>query len=340
MPLLFFVWVNLHGGFPVGLFFIGVFLALEYFKNGLLAVFLKFKKWNFFEKASGWLQKNSLSLKSALKLNLLFILSCVATLVNPYGWRIYIEIVTTIFDKYAKSFIAEWFPVSAMNPTSSQFILYIFFLAVLLIISFRKSDFTYVAVAAVFLYLSFSSWRHLPLFMIVSIPLWVLIVEFLAGKELSVVLNKKWFLACFLVATIVIPYQRMKLVPADYSIERIAEKGNYPAEAVKFLKANPKPGNIFNEYNWGGYLIWQYPEKKLYIDGRMPSWRHKGFSVLEEFNNTFKSGEGLVATIEKYGITQALVYNNVPNQMSFRSLKWELAYEDSLALVFSRPEEK
>jgi hypothetical protein len=338
-PLLFFLWVNMHGGFGVGLFFIGVFLALEYFKNILLWISRKLIKWGFFEKSSRWLQENSISGKSAWRLTMIFSASCLATLINPYGWRVYIEVVTTIFDKYAKSFIAEWFPVTIVNPMSSQFIIYLVLLGILLIVSRKKIDVTYLAIASVFLYLAFSSWRHLPLFMIISIPFWVSIVEYLVGKELSIVLNKKWFLACLFIAAASISWQKMQAVPVSYSVDKIAEVGSYPLGAVKFLKSDSKPGNIFNEYNWGGFLIWQYPEKKLYIDGRMPSWRHNGFSILEEFNETFKSGEGLEKTLKKYDVSQALVYNNVVNQLSFRNIGWQPVYQDNLAAVFERPED-
>jgi len=32
-------------------------------------------------------------------------------------------------------------------------------------------------------------------------------------------------------------------------------------------------GNVFAMYEWGGFLIWQKPEVKVFSDGRMPAWK-------------------------------------------------------------------
>lgn len=334
-PPIFLWWVNFHGGFAVGLFFIGIFLFLEYLKNSCLYFLKETEKLKSLKK---WLEGNSLSYGSLLKLDAVFLLSCLATLVNPYGWRIYIEIVTTIFDSYAKSIIGEWLPVSAAVPFAFQLFTYLVLLGILLIMSWRKADYTYLAIVLVFLYLAFSSWRHVPIFIIISIPLWVSIVEHLAGKELSRLIQKKWFLAVFLLATAAIGYQRMQITPRSYSIERMSQEGNYPIGAVRYLRENAKPGNLWNEYNWGGYLIWQYPERKVYIDGRMASWNLRGRRIFLEFNTAMGHKDGWEKTLEENGITQALVYNNPFNDAAFTNLGWSKAYGDYLSLVFNKPE--
>ena len=60
---------------------------------------------------------------------------------------------------------------------------------------------------------------------------------------------------------------------------------NYPCGAVKFLKNNPQYHNlkIFNDYNYGGYLIWTCPNIKLFIDGRLPQYDFAGHTLMEEY---------------------------------------------------------
>jgi hypothetical protein len=335
LPLIFLLWVNFHGGFAVGLFFIGVFLSLEYFKKFCHYILGKTKRLGGVRK---WLGENSSSYGSLLRLDTIFIFSCLATLINPYGWRIYIEIVTTIFDSYAKSIIGEWLPVSTAIPLAFQLFAYLALLGILLIMSWRKADYTYLAIVIVFLYLAFSSWRHVPIFIIISIPLWVSIVEHLSGKELSKLIQKKWFLAVFLLATVAIGYQRMQITPRSYSIERMSREGNFPIGAVRYLHENTKPGNLWNEYNWGGYLIWQYPERKVYIDGRMASWKLRDRRIFLEFNKAMEHKPGWEKTLEENNITQALVYNNPSNDIAFTNLGWSKAYGDYLSLVFDKPD--
>ncbi len=46
----------------------------------------------------------------------------------------------------------------------------------------------------------------------------------------------------------------------------------FPAEAVRFMKERNIKERVFNHFDWGGYLIWNfYPEKTVFIDGRWVS---------------------------------------------------------------------
>lgn len=43
----------------------------------------------------------------------------------------------------------------------------------------------------------------------------------------------------------------------------------YPTNAARFIKENNMQGTMFNEYNYGGYLLYTlYPKQKVFIDGR------------------------------------------------------------------------
>jgi len=45
-------------------------------------------------------------------------------------------------------------------------------------------------------------------------------------------------------------------------------------EGTDFLKSytNNSVVKVFNTYHWGGYLIYTYPNAKVFVDGRMPAW--------------------------------------------------------------------
>ena len=349
LPLIFAVWVNIHGGFAVGLFFIGLFCAVEIFKLAASYLFRKIGRIRIFTLYHGIstgcvslaerLVKNSIPLRSVSKMIIVFFVSFLATLLNPYGWRVYIEVFTTAMDSYAKANINEWFPVTVANPMSYQFIIYLSLLALLLLFSYRKTDYTYLTIALAFLYLGFSSWRHMPLFLIVSTPLWISITEGIAGSELLKVVRKKWFLAFMALSVFLIAQQKMtKVIPYNFSLERLAGDGNYPLGAVDYLKKNPIEGRMFNEYNWGGYLIWQYPEKKVFIDGRMPSWKMGDQRIFEEFNEMFKYEKNWQDVLKKYDVGFTLIYNNAPNRAMFSNSGWKEVYHDDLSIIFVRPE--
>lgn len=336
LPPLFAVWANMHGGFAAGLFLVGVFVAVEVAKLffNYLVVFFSLKS-NFFAKLRPIGQKNLLGWPAAFGLAKILAASTLATLLNPYGWRIYIEVVTTVFDSYAKANISEWLPLSASNPMSFQFIVYLAFLVILLLFSRKKTDLTYLAVTVPFLYLAFSSWRHMPIFLIISTPLWVNIVETLVGSELLALIRKKWFLLLFLVACLFIIKQSIdRTFPLAMSVQKMAEAVGYPYKAVNWLKANPREGKMFNEYNWGGFLIWQYPQKKVFIDGRMASWKMGERRIFKEFNTMVKLDEGWREKFEQNDFDFALVYNNYSNKIIFKELGWKEIYRDDLAIIF------
>jgi len=39
--------------------------------------------------------------------------------------------------------------------------------------------------------------------------------------------------------------------------QSLYESKRYPEAAVSVIKNQQLPGPIFNDYNWGGYLIWK-----------------------------------------------------------------------------------
>ena len=337
LPPLFLLWVNMHGGFSVGLFFIGIFVGFEAAKLALKKILVKTKPRKFLESPGRWLGKNTLEFEAVLKLAGLLVISFLATLINPYSWRVYVEIFTTIFDKYAKANIGEWMPIVAGNPMSFQFIIYLVLLGILLLMSLRQLDLTYFVVTMPFLYLAFSSWRHMPIFLIISTPFWVNIVEYLAGTEILKIIRRKWFLLLMICALAVTARQQLqKVFPVSASVEKLAKAGNYPLGAVEYLRQNPIEGKMLNEYNWGGFLIWQYPEKKTFIDGRMPSWKMGDRRIFEEFNRTISYEEGWDKTLEKYDVRFSLVYNNPVNRVMFESIGWKQAYSDNLAAVYKK----
>jgi hypothetical protein len=88
---------------------------------------------------------------------------------------------------------------------------------------------------------------------------------------------------------------------------------SYPVKAVKFLNTQNLEGNVFSTYNFGGYLIWALPQKKVFIDGRMPSWRREGNFpgesnyAYEDYSKMLSDDKFFKSQLAKYNINYVLL---------------------------------
>ena len=108
-------------------------------------------------------------------------------------------------------------------------------------------------------------------------------------------------------------------------------------ESAEFLIANKIEGKFLSNYNWGGWLIWNFPEIKPLIDGRMHLWRDgSGYSAFGEYYFL----EQNVNDIQKSGFE--VVYMSTEKPLHKRMIelvnegKWKVVYGDELAGVFMR----
>jgi hypothetical protein len=68
--------------------------------------------------------------------------------------------------------------------------------------------------------------------------------------------------------------------PREVKVEKsVAE--SYPAGIIPYLKANPPQSNVLNFYLWGGYLGWNDPEMKVFVDSRVDIFEYEG--VLKDY---------------------------------------------------------
>ena len=109
------------------------------------------------------------------------------------------------------------------------------------------------------------------------------------------------------------------------------------SSSADFLIENNLDKNLYTLYGWGGYLIWNYPEIKPSIDGRMHIWRDEsGYSAFEDYygyeqniKDIDKSNYNIV-----YMSPSKPIYNRMLELVNLK--KWDLVYQDNRAGVFVR----
>jgi hypothetical protein len=131
-----------------------------------------------------------------------------------------------------------------------------------------------------------------------------------------------------------------------YTIYLSAAYGNredpYPVQAVAYLKAHPCAGNLFNDYNYGGYLIWKLPGQKVYIDGRMPTWRDaRNKYLMDDYFSVLDSGSVQNSQFKKYDVACVLIGNSTDTSAMIQRLgraHWTTAVSADGSYLFLAPQ--
>ena len=325
IPPLFVLWVNIHASFVAGLAVLILVLTLRFFRTRRF--------------------KNELWVIG---------LSFFATLLNPYGIKVWSRVLGEMWlqasDSSLRWAINEWTP--AFISLNLPLIVLIPFSFALLWRYRQRLFLEEIGTFMMFFILGMTSTRHVPLWIIVALPLVYVCIVYLYLDIRGVLYAKSKFKKAAKLIFIISLFVFILESFSEINGARYASEENYyPAKAVEFLKSNFPEENIFSEYTWGGYLIWKLPEKKVFIDGRMPSWKQsdsltsESEYALEDYRNIILGNIYYEELFNKYKI-HTVVYPrpdevkpgtfNLINRISKDG--WRLVYEDQVTVVYRKTE--
>ena len=257
-------WVNIHSSFILGIFIVGAYGAGEFIE----------------ERFSGGLfSKPSMR---TVWLIVVALLLPIVSLINPYGYKLAFFPLIHMGGENADAlrYIAEWTPIRL-----KEMLFYIYpyplhhaaakvmFYGVILgfILNFKRlkvRDFIIIVPVA---YMAASHIRWLVVFVLFAAPI---VASNLSGYMDRVGRAERRWVSISLAVTIVVALLFIYEYAFVYDRANLGiglKRGYYPEGTVSFMKDNRLKGNIFNSYIFGGYLIYHYPENKVFIDGRTPT---------------------------------------------------------------------
>ncbi|MCU0679701.1 MAG: hypothetical protein MUF50_00085 [Planctomycetes bacterium] len=356
---LFWLWAMLHGGFLFGGFVLGFWLIIKTVENILR--YHNFKLLNYSEN------NTYLSLKQ-IKVVLFFALGVfLVTLLTPYNIELY-KFLLNYRDNYYQSHISEWLSQSNY-PFHYWGLLYLgLFLSGLVtyFYAYKKIGTSWwrLGLTLILLIMSFKSRRHVPLFFVASLPLTIHyyyslfeIKKIVFNKYVSLFLKTTVIITVIFLITCVIPKINLFKDPFTNFCQ------SFPCAAIQFLKDHPEYNEkrIFNNYGWGGFMIWTYPERKLFIDGRLPQYPINGTTFLREYYNFFDK-DLVESKLNQYNIGLIMIEKNsnfkfnwferfffeikdndlIPKENSIithlnNSGKWRIIYEDKISIIYLKP---
>ena len=105
-----------------------------------------------------------------------------------------------------------------------------------------------------------------------------------------------------------------------------------PFYSCEFISKNQISGNIFNDYNFGGFLLWSsYPELRVFVDGRLEVYSGE---VLDDYLKA-SDGSNWQYVFNKYKVDFVLIRpERELNQFLLDSKQWEIVYFDYHSIIY------
>ena len=110
----------------------------------------------------------------------------------------------------------------------------------------------------------------------------------------------------------------------------------FPVSAVAYLENHSVPGPLFNNYGFGGYLVWSVgPRQKVFIDGRGDVYERGG--LLSDYLHISRLRPGALKVLDNYGIQSCLLQRDEPLTTVLNVLPdWQRIYFDNVSAIFVR----
>ena len=275
-------------------------------------------------------------------------LSIVATFLSPSGVSIWEAIASLGGNAYIKSRIPEYQSANFQIPETWPFILILLFVIVSFSRSTKKTPWRHVLLVTAFAGVALYSSRMLPFFAIVAVP--ITARAFSGWLKEDFPKSRIWMIETNLnttnhssngwiwVFTVILAVALLfKLnIPID-----VTSKGNafspqfFPVDAVTWLESNPQSGHVFNEFDWGGYMLFKlWPQYEIFMDGHTHIYGEK---LTREYEQAIILSDNWESILDKYQVTWAIVRAQSPVARALEGAGWKNLYQDETTIIFSKP---
>jgi len=343
------LWVNLHGGFLIAFALVGIYW--------LSALWMRFGTAH--DRLEDTLRKHRAA-KRARQLALVTVLTALATLANPYGFRLHVHIYTYLSNRFLMDHIDEFQSPNFHGVAQKCF-------AILLLLAFltaaaKVRNFTVSEILIVMFAVSSGLYasRNIPiaslLLVLVIGPTLSEAVERL-GTRGSVALGVRRLFARFATFSARMGQVDSRLrgslwsVVAVILICAIAANGGklrsqqlmyahfddrrFPEAAVNFMERGGAHEPVLSPDSWGGYLIYRfYPKTQIVLDDRHDLY---GEDILKSYLKMMAAEPGWGEFLRAYKVKLVLIPKASPLANILASTpEWKLEYADDVAVLFER----
>ena len=330
LPLATALWVNLHGGFAIGFI-----LLLMVFGAALVDLVA-----DPFRRRATWGEAWTARRGEIATLAGVLLLCLAAAAVNPHGPAILAYPFKTVSLPVLQSYVQEWQPPDLRTPQLLPFLGMSLFLIVALGIRRTSATTTELFTAGGWMALALTAVRNVPVFALAAAP--VIARHTSAALHLADEgpasgnsIRDKRALNTALGAGLLMLLLAWMAVQAGPGRTRAHLESQVPVAAVQTMRGLSPSGNLLNDYNWGGYVLWElYPAYATFVDGRTDIFSPE---VFEDYIRLWAAQPGWETAIERWDIGVVLLPPRSPLVAALREAGWEASYGDDQAVVLLRP---
>jgi len=343
LPVLMLLWVNLHGGFLLGLALLGLYL---------LAGLIEYSRYREGQKDAA---------RQRLKhLRAVTLLSLLASLINPYGYTLHVHVYRYLSDRWLMNHIDEFRSPNFHGVAQQCFAALLLITIVALAVAPKKLQLSHLFVIIFAAFSGLYASRNLPvssilLTLIVAPSLSQTVAEARTNPEIS-----PWLRAFFsrcesftsrmgsmdlrlrghiwpvaaLILGLLVCVQHGRLGSHQFMDARFDAK-RFPVQAAEVIAQRGIAEPIFAPDSWGGYLIYRlYPQTRVFVDDRHDLY---GAQFLKDYLKVIRVAPDWDKVLNEKRVDWVLVPagSSLANILRETS-QWTVTYEDSTAVLFHR----
>jgi hypothetical protein len=330
LPPLFVLWVNLHAGYALGFMVLAAFVAGEVL-NHLLALIAPAD-----DPVLGW---REIGLVVGVA-----VLSFLLLAIHPNTVRMWTYYIDTVRVGFLQDFIQEWRSPDFHPLYVQPFIWLLLGTLAAVGLSGRRVDGVDLALVGMFAYASLVARRNFGPFALVTAPV--------LSRHVAAAL-KRFGLAGWLsrrsargrpvagavngvLLALVVGLAVVKVwTPLNFGFNVQEQRKSLPVDAADWILENRPEGEMFNPYNWGGYLMWAlWPEYRVFVDGRTDMY---GDAFLREHRRVQLGQPGFEETLDEYKVDLIVTYPDDALSARLGCVGgWTEVYRDDVAVIWVR----
>jgi asparagine N-glycosylation enzyme membrane subunit Stt3 len=315
LPFLMLLWVNTHGSWIIGLGTIFV-----YWMSGLVGFQI------------GSLEAKRWTPKERLTLSCGFLLCLLALPITPYGTRVAVSPFEFAFSLPLNvAHIQEWQSMPFNTVVGKIFLVLLIAIIIAQIslgLRWRLEE------LALFLFGTMMACLHVR-FILIFVPFVAPVLAMILARWVPHYKRSKDKFVLNAALILLVLATMFRYFPSGGDLRKEVSK-SFPVAAVDYLRKHPVPEPMYNNYGFGGYLVWSRgPEHKVFIDGRGDVYERGG--LLSDYMHITYLEPGALDLLRAYHIQSCLLQRNesLATVLS-ASPEWQRVYLDDTSVLFVR----